>query len=109
MTFPADSPYQCNYKQTKRLVPFLLQLFLGLFTGVGSLMLGQLAYGVSQVLLFWIGFVLFTVLIATQSKELATCYACMALCAIIGLEVTILVKIGEGSFTDKNGAPMGGW
>lgn len=38
-----------------------------------------------------------------------TCYQFLWLLAIVALEIATLVMIGDGRFTDENGAPMGDW
>ena len=51
-----DSQTQCDYKMKSRLIAFLLQLFLGAFSGAGEWYLGNVDYAIGQLLLCIGGF-----------------------------------------------------
>jgi len=111
ITFPSDNQYECNYKQTTRLAPFLLQFFLGGFTGCGAFMLGENAWGGGMIATVWGGVIILVVssTIGNKGEVLVPCFTCLWICLTICLHVSILVFIGNGDFTDRDGAPMGSW
>ena len=71
-------------------------------------MLGQNAYGIAQVVLFWGGIIFTCVLLAVVGKS-AYCFYVPLIFVWFALWITSLVYIGNGTFVDKNGAPTGGW
>lgn len=117
VTYPENNYPQCNYKQTVRLPAFLLHLFFGWFTGCGSFMLGENVYGIAQICLFWIGLCPLCVMVfAMWDSDNNIVLACISVCypviwtiSTMGLWIAVLVLIGEGEFSDKNGAPLGDW
>ena len=109
ITFNPSGAVQCNYKQQLILEPWLLHFFFGGLTGVGCFMLNQINYAVTQVVVFWGGCVFLGVLLGSGARELAICFTCMLAAVILALQVTTLVYIGTGHFTDENGAPLGSW
>lgn len=111
ITWPRDQVTrgpQCNRRQTVRLGAFHLHVVLGYATGVGAFMLGETAYGVCALLLFIFGLAF---KIYGESHKDPKCSVLGRLCTIggFGLWIAILVQIGTGSFTDKNGVPLGRW
>lgn len=118
LTWPEDQVPGCNYRQWPRLVPFLLQLFLGWFSGAGVFLCGQVGYGVLQLLWCWCGLVPLCVASYLPSEHRpwchgtsapASCYVGLWLLAVVVLNVVLLVELGTGELTDYNGAPLGDW
>jgi hypothetical protein len=122
ITWPAEAYPECNYAQTKRLLPFLLHLFLGPYTGVGAFMLGEVGVGVAEVVIFFFGLLplcIYCICIegdvdTTNPKH--TCGECVKLVYILiwifvitGIYIGVLVNIGTAVYTDKNNAPLGSW
>jgi hypothetical protein len=121
ITWPTNNEYECNYKQTKKLGPFLCQFFTGFATGCGAFMLGQYDYAISELLLF----VLFLTMLCAiccllvrtesdnESKRVMCAYAfvqCTLLLTLLiefALWFSTIIFIIVGGFTDKNGAPLG--
>jgi hypothetical protein len=112
ITYPSDSRPQCNYKQETRLVPFLLSMIFGEFTGCGAFMLGENAWGVSQLVVFWVP-IIFAVCLSycllDMNDIIIGCLGCLWVSAIIGMYIAVLVLIGTAEFTDQEGAPLGNW
>jgi TM2 domain-containing membrane protein YozV len=111
----------CNYHQQNALVPFILHLFFGWFTGVGPFMLDRMDWGLASLLLCWGSVILFCVCAciltmtssrgSTDSSESLTdsctsCACCIIALAIIGLYAAVLVEIGSGHMKDGNGASI---
>lgn len=118
ITWPENHYPECNYHQQTRVLPFLLEIFFGWFTGVGAFVCGQVGWGIGQVLLCWLGLLPLGIVGCVQvcrdqefdCKGLAaSCYMCIWITAITALEIATLVMIGDGRFKDEHGAPMGGW
>lgn len=117
ITFPAKNQVpQCNYKQTTALAPFLLQFFLGWFTGVGPFMLGQYPFAIAELLVCT---PLMCILCGAVFKFMnhdkdfmamcSYCLSCFCVLAIFGLWISSLIFIGTFQWTDVNGAPISNW
>lgn len=118
ITWPSDNTYECNYKQTKKLGPFLCQIFIGWFSGCGAFMLGQYDYAITELLLFILFLVSLCIHVCLhdliQGNKLNIK---IAACGIIGNSLALLLPliifalwiavIVFGGFNDKNGAPLG--
>jgi hypothetical protein len=121
ITWPKDNVYQCNYKQTKKLGPFLCQFFIGIATGCGAFMLGEYTYAVSELLLFVI--LVFTLCsicccfmhsdsehVSKHVEYITVCLHCTVMLSVLiifALWLSVIIFISVGGFTDKNGAPLG--
>lgn len=118
ITWPEDHYPECNYHQKGRVLPFVLEIFLGWFTGVGAFVCGQVGWGIGQLLLCWLGLLPFCLLGFIQgcrrqkfdcAELFVPCYQLLWMLAVVALEIATLVMIGDGRFKDENGAPMGDW
>lgn len=117
ISFPPEKKLngpQCSYKQETPTLAFVLHFFIGLETGVGAFILGEDSYGAAQLVTFWVA-TIFGCLIGAcgeSSDSLALIFTSISVSSFLastGLWITILVKIGQGDFTDSNGAPLGSW
>lgn len=111
VTHPPDAVPQCNYKQTSRLAPFLVSLFVGPYTGAGYFMIGQTGLGVGQLLLFWGGLFVGFLLGLIFGKEwdcAVFVFNLFVSFGVIAFFIASLVQIAQG-MDDGDGVPLGGW
>ena len=118
--WPTDNLADCNYHQQNALVPFILHLFFGWFTGVGPFMLDRMDWGLASLLLCWGSVIVFCVcgciLAMTSSGRSETtetltdscysCLSCVVALAVLVLYVVVLVQIRTGNMKDGNGAAI---
>jgi len=119
ITFPEDNESGCNYKQKNTLTAFLLQFFLGGFSGAGYFYLDVIPYGVGELFLFW-GFFfcicIFACCLIASVKNgnddntclsiLVSLFGCLWIIGILVWWIYSLVTIANGSQLDGNGAPI---
>lgn len=107
ITWPANNPVGCNYKQKSQLVAFLLSLFLGSFSGAGEWYLNNTMMGLVQVLLCWTCIPVACLCGAATNSE--ACIGGMSgaqTLAVIVLWLYLWISIIDGTRNDGNGAPL---
>jgi len=70
----------CSYHQKQQLVAFLLEFFVGSYTGAGSFYLGYTGQGVGKILLTWGSCAIICVLSIFGAIAFCGATACCALC-----------------------------
>lgn len=117
-TYPSDHNPGCNYKQKSMLIAFLLEFFIGYMTGAGRWYLGNTAYALAEVLVFWLGLIgaccCGCVIGATSGDEKSAggCTYFVTLLAsltVFGLWLASWIMILTGQVHDSNGAPLQGF
>lgn len=114
ITWPMTNHKSCNYKQTTWKDPFIAQLLFGYASGIGPFLIGNVHYGVIELLVTWLGWIP------------GLCFAgCLKYCGESGKEAWTLVGlwilviallwliflglIAGRVLPDGQGAPLGHW
>lgn len=108
-TFEPEEGTQCNYKQMSRFLPFFLEFFFPYF-GVGHFVLGNIGYGVGQIIVLFLCCCLpICLAICTEIKNsgaifgILGCLICIAFVASVAWYIETIVRIGTGYYTDEHG------
>lgn len=99
----------CNYKQKSTLIAFLLELFLGPFSGAGYFYLGLNELGAGQLVYMWGGLCIlqpFLAAISNNKNPFPVCFTLMWVISIIFWWLYAIILIGKGQIYDSNGAPI---
>ena len=104
-----DSETQCNYKQKNTLTAFLLELFIGMYTGAGYFYLELNYLALGQLFYFWGGILVFcfsSLCISSDFKIIIPILIFLWGIGIIMWWLYVVILIAKGTIRDNNGAPI---
>lgn len=113
ITYRPSSDVQCNYRQKKALIAFLLEFFLPI-VGAGEWYLGNTGYAIGQLIYFFGGLILLCIIPcifvkcigADKTKAIGYFYGFLWLCGLIAYWIYEFVVTGTAIRLDGNGAPI---
>ena len=96
-TYDCDINIECCYKRKNQLTAFLLQFFLGWVSG-GTWYLGRIDWGISMVVLFFVGFCIACIL-GAKDEDAGKCIWSLFSIVIIVLWLVQLGLIGANNLS----------